>query len=212
MILRYGGPAAVTLCLLTACGGSFPPASASSSTPIDVKADPVQGPAEGVPIELKRGDFTFTVTARASYVIQAEVMSVEDYGSGWNTLLSPVDFALAWGPLTDPAAKEHISYSQSGRWYYYEFDGACPVDQSTIRTHSANVHILPATGELDEAVRAVRAGDRIRLTGRLVSVDGKSEDGQTVWWHSSLTREDEGDGSCEVMWVTEMQRGADVYR
>ena len=62
------------------------------------------------------------------------------------------------------------------------------------------------------AVLTVKEGDRIRLLGFLVNVDGVEESGRKVWWRTSLSRSDEGNHSCEVFWVTEVQEGNKIYR
>ena len=43
---------------------------------------------------------------------------------------------------------------------------------------------------------------RIRLSGQLVRVDG--DDGFT--WSSSLSREDTGNGACELIWIEQLSR------
>ena len=47
----------------------------------------------------------------------------------------------------------------------------------------------------------VREGQLIRLSGHLVQVEG--DDG--FRWVSSRTRDDTGDGACEVIWVEQLQ-------
>lgn len=201
---------------LSACGGSpFSPAptpSASSSGEIDVLGEPLQVGAPWPAFVVVRGEYTFTITPVADFDISAEVASVAHYRSDWNSLLAPVDLALLWGSLTHEEAKDHITYSQSGRWYHYRFDGNSPYDGNFIRLHSGNVHVLPATENLARAVRRIGEGDRVRLRGQLVNVDGVKSDGYRVWWRTSLSREDMGDGSCEVLWVTELCKGGTVYR
>jgi hypothetical protein len=50
----------------------------------------------------------------------------------------------------------------------------------------------------------VRAGDRVRIEGWLV--EATAPDG---WrWRSSLTREDTGNGACELVYVCAIEVGA----
>ncbi len=53
-----------------------------------------------------------------------------------------------------------------------------------------------------EALSDIRKGQRIRLSGQLVRVDG--DNGFT--WSSSLSREDTGNGACELIWVEQLSR------
>ncbi len=59
------------------------------------------------------------------------------------------------------------------------------------------MHLIPARGAVKATLLKARSGDLVRLEGYLVRCEGP--DG--FRWQSSLTREDTGDGSCEVVWV-----------
>ena len=48
------------------------------------------------------------------------------------------------------------------------------------------------------------------LTGFLVAVHG-AKGGQSWDWNSSLSREDRGDGSCEIMYLTRLKTEGRVY-
>ena len=199
------------LIIFAACGRA-PKAVEGIAPEPQVLGEPIQSSANTAAFTLHRDDYDFTITPVASYEIQAEVVSTKRYRSGWNALLSPVDLALAWGEITKPEAIKHISFSQSNRWYHFYYDGESFYDVAFVSRHSANVHILPANENIKDAALSISEGDHIKLTGYLVNVDGKRANGQTVWWRSSQSRDDTGDGSCEVMWVTEIQNGATIYR
>ena len=184
----------------------------TSSGEINVMVDPVQTSTSAPSFTLKAGGYDWTITPQAEYTIHAEVKSVRTYRSGWDSILSPVDFALAWQGLTEAETRDHITYSQRNRWYYYHYSSQSPYDKSYIIRHSANNHILPATENVKRAVLTVKERDRIRLLGFLVNVDGVDESGRKVWWRTSLSRSDEGNHSCEVFWVTEVQEGNKIYR
>ena len=71
-----------------------------------------------------------------------------------------------------------------------------------IETHSANMHFIPGNDAAARALAAVRAGQNIRLRGQLVRVQG--DDGFD--WLSSLSREDTGEGACELIWLEQLER------
>lgn len=48
----------------------------------------------------------------------------------------------------------------------------------------------------------------MRVRGLLVNA--RRDDG--FYWNSSLSREDDGPGACELVWVEEIQIGREVYR
>ncbi|GAI42748.1 unnamed protein product, partial [marine sediment metagenome] len=110
----------------------------TSSGEINVMVDPVQTSTNAPPFTLKAGGYDWTITPQAAYTIHAEVKSVKTYSGGWNSILSPVDLALAWQGLTKAETKDYITYSQRNRWYYYRYSSQSPYDMSYIIRHSAN--------------------------------------------------------------------------
>jgi hypothetical protein len=110
-----------------------------------------------------------------------------------------VDLALGWGPMSDESALERIDISQSGRFYFWHVK-EFPIPRRDIEIHSANMHMIPATAEVERRLLRVRPGQVVALTGYLVEVRGS--DG--FRWRSSLTREDTGNGACELVWVEKL--------
>jgi hypothetical protein len=69
-----------------------------------------------------------------------------------------------------------------------------------VTSHSANTHLIPANDAVRAALKRLRSGEVVHLSGELV--DGKRSDG--AWIKTSLTRVDSGPGSCEVLLVKEV--------
>jgi hypothetical protein len=139
-----------------------------------------------------------TVTPLAGFSLQARVLSREDYSLGAEAKYSPTDLALGWGPMADPAVADRLGISQGGRWYRYQWGSeGPPIAPDQIVRSSANMHMIPADRDVADALAKVRQGDIVHLDGWLVQID--RDDG---WhWRSSTTREDSGDGACEVVYV-----------
>ncbi len=164
------------------------------------------GPVAEIPVQESAGAATlqragYTIEPVASYDVRARVLSIERYRMGREADLSPLDFALGWGPMSDPAVLDRLSISQGDRWYHYRWEGAPPLEPSMMARSSANTHLVPADDSVKNRLLHVRKGEIVRLTGYLINV--KHPDGWT--WRSSLTRDDTGGGSCELMWVTDLQ-------
>ncbi|WP_417445654.1 hypothetical protein [Kangiella sp.] len=139
----------------------------------------------------------FTVTKVANFRIKAKVLSKEGYHFGREANLSPVDLALGWGKMSDESIIEQIQISQSGRFYRWRVD-SFPIPRREIETQSANMHLIPANENVANAIDDVRKGDIIELSGNLVNAVS-DENG---WrWTTSLTRNDTGNGACELIWV-----------
>jgi hypothetical protein len=198
--------------LLPLNGCAQPQASSEIAGSIDISQEPAQSaPVNFGPIIKKAPDSQFTLTAQASYTIAARVKGKEDYiFDEWRSELAPFDLLLVWGKMTDPAADREISYSQSGRWYYYQYSAKFPFDRQYVIEHSSNNHIIPATENLKSALSGLHKNQDILLKGYLVNADGNYKGGK-YWWHTSLSRGDEGDGSCELFYVTRLETNGKVY-
>ena len=141
----------------------------------------------------------FTITALAEYKIKARVLSRNNFSLGRESKLSPVDFALGWGPMSDQTVMDKIKVTQSNRWYHWETE-SFPIPSNQISLNSANVHIIPADDSVADKLDEVYKGSLIEMKGYLVEVN--ASDG---WhWKSSLRRDDTGGGSCELFRVEDL--------
>lgn len=143
----------------------------------------------------------YRITPLQPFSIEARVLGREDYHFDAGAAVSPTDLALGWGPMADPQVLASISIRQSNRWYHWQVE-SFPIPRREIETHSANMHMIPANASVAATLADVRKGQRIRLSGQLVRVDG--DDGFT--WSSSLSREDTGNGACELIWIEQLSR------
>ncbi len=138
----------------------------------------------------------YKITPLESFQIEARVLAAEHYSLGREADLSPVDLALGWGKMSDEAILKDIKISQSNRFYYWRVE-EFPIPRREIETQSANMHMIPADAQIEKILKSIRPGQIVRLSGDLVQVN--ASDG---WhWKSSLTREDTGNGACEIIYV-----------
>ena len=143
----------------------------------------------------------YTITELADFRIKAKVLSKKNYSMGREADLSPTDLALGWGNMSDESILEQIEISQSGRFYRWRV-ASFPVPRREIETSSANMHLIPATDIVESVIKEIRNGDIIELSGSLVKVESDSDDWR---WKSSQTRNDTGNGACELIWVEQLQ-------
>lgn len=157
---------------------------------------PTQTPASPAMPPFRLGNHE--VTPLAGFSLEARVLRREDYRFDRSAAISPTDLALGWGRMAQEQHYKPLSISQSGRWYHYRWgpEGP-PLPLDEIISSSANMHMIPSDEKVAAALSRVRAGQTVRLQGWLVEVRG--DDGWT--WRSSLTRQDSGDGACEVIYV-----------
>lgn len=141
----------------------------------------------------------FHFKALAEYKIKARILSRNNFSVGQESKISPVDFALGWGPMSDQSIIDKIDISQSNRWYRWETE-EYPIPSSQIALNSANVHIIPKDENVKEKLDEVYKGSLVEMKGYLVEIT--KDDG---WhWTSSLRRDDTAGGACELFWVEEL--------
>lgn len=159
-------------------------------------AAPVQGNTQAAGFQFKG----YELQPLQDFSIDARVLASERYRSGRESDLSPVDLALGWGPMSDSAVLDKVRISQSGRFYHWRVD-ELPIPRQDIERSSANMHMIPADDAIASQLKALRPGQTVRIEGWLV--EARAADG---WrWRSSLTREDTGGGSCELVFVRALQ-------
>jgi len=164
-------------------------------------SDPVQVNLEnGQTINISGDEGLVPITILATYSVEAVVKSKNrmwDYPAQ----VSRYDLALAWGSLNNEAIDRYISYSQSSRFYYYQWKPGITVSPEYIGNHSANVHLIHSDKKILREIQGIGKGDHIKLGGYLVKVNFPNGS-----WTSSLTRTDSGNGACEIIYVTDVEQ------
>lgn len=157
-----------------------------------VEQEPLQAPSTAAVFTIHE----FEVTPRAHYDIEARVLAVERYKTDGGARLSPIDFAVGWGPMSDSAVLDHFRVTQGARFFTIYPDQQA-IDLRTALRGAANMHLIPASGRIKDQLEAVRPGHIVHLQGFLVNISGPN--GYT--WNTSLTRSDTGAGACELFYV-----------
>lgn len=162
-------------------------------------SEPLQIRVDNAPV-VRLGEHT--MRPLAAFALEARVLGREDYRFDPGAKVSPTDLALGWQRMADQAVYERLDISQGGRWYRYRWgaDGP-PIPVREIVRSSANMHLVPADDAVADAIDDVREHQTVRLKGWLVEIN--RDDGSQ--WRSSLSREDSGDGACELIYVCEFE-------
>ena len=147
-----------------------------------------------------RDDFEYKghrIVPLASFAIRARVLATEHYSLDAGAKLSPVDLALGWKRMADPAVYVPLNITQGSRWYRYTWQTQPPIPPAEIIESSANMHMIPANPAVQNVLEGASEGDYILIKGLLVEAHGANG-----WkWRSSLSRTDSGMGSCELIYV-----------
>jgi hypothetical protein len=138
----------------------------------------------------------YQITPLASYDIDGVVLSTEPYRLGRESEISPIDFAVAWGSMSDQAIIDQIHFAQGNRFLRFS-EPRLALSADEMNSHVANMHLIPATPEIASQFKTAVHGQIVTMSGYLVRVD--AQDG--FHWVSSMSRTDRGAGACELMWV-----------
>src|SRR4030095_732140 len=134
----------------------------TQESPIQADVPPRALPAQG----------DFRLTGGAHYSIRARVLETKQYFAGPQAKLAPYDVALGWGRMSDQAIMDQLSISLGNRFFFYRWQGRAPIPQSEIVRNAANNHLIPAGSSIRAAIRKLRVGQIVELSGWLVDVEG----------------------------------------
>ena len=137
------------------------------------------------------------ITSAAEYHLRGRVLGTKRYRSGPQADLVPVDVAVGWGRMSDQSVIDGLGISMSNRFYFYEWQDVPPIPQEEIQVSSANNHVIAANDDVRKVISGLRVGQIVTMNGFLVKANGP--EGRT--WNSSLTRQDTGNGACELFYV-----------
>jgi hypothetical protein len=154
------------------------------------------------PLTFVRPDYTWRLHPRAGYQIAARVLQSTSYDD-WQAGFSPLDLALGWGVMSDPAVDRWVEVRQQDRWYFYQKQKDSPLSLADISESSANVHIIPANESVAAVIQALQPNDIVTMEGKLVDVE-VDRAGEFFHFQTSLTRLDTDENSCEIFYVEQV--------
>lgn len=138
----------------------------------------------------------------ASFQATARVLAITPYLDGAAGELAPYDVAVGWGPLAQEVVLEKLAFSQKDRFMHWRYwTERPPVSEREIITHTANIHVIPADAALLEKLRRLKVGAVVKMEGDLVEARHPRAEHP---WRSSLSREDTGEGACELLYLREL--------
>lgn len=170
---------------------------------INSSADPVQksadifstsfGTASGADVSL------FSDT---SYSVSAKVESITAYDDSMGETV-PYDLLLSWGTLARDDIGSQLKWEQADR--HGTVSGSLSevgqgIDADYVISHVSNSHVIAANQSIAGALDTIKAGDVVRIDGRLVDIR-MVEGNQVYTVTSSKSRTDQGDGACEIIYV-----------
>lgn len=150
-----------------------------------------------------------SIVPKAEYKITARVASKKRYYDGAGDLAN-YDYALVWGKYANTDYMKKVKYRQNSRWFLFQTSDTT-LSVSDILRNSANTHLIASNKNINKAIKKVKKNSIVSLEGYLVYVKWDSKHSHNITWNSSLTREDSGDGACEILYVTKIYYKNKVY-
>lgn len=156
----------------------------------------------------------------AEYDIKWKVISVKDYA--WTDIekwLWPRDFVLWRWKMSRQEIIDKFHRNDMRNRFIYAYVPTENIDRFdkefwwdikhgdrwTVRTQFSNNHPIPANKKIRRLMKKIKEWDVVRLQWYLVYAHR-----ETKQWlrkrHSSMSRDDRGDHSCEVIYVTDITR------
>lgn len=176
-----------------------------------VLEEPVQTPlVDEEPITFFRDGFQYALTPVAQYDMSALVVHHLNYNK-WYSLSRvdkafEIDLCVMWGKNVAERAYTipSLSIKQDFRFCIYRFSGAERVYGDAF----ANNHLIATDPRVVKTIHHIRAGDQVRLEGKLVHVSAQrigapkgTYEPSNPSWRTSTIRTDSGAGACEVLYV-----------
>lgn len=157
---------------------------------------------EPLQVNLQSNEISPGVFELASFSAKVLVLGRKDYPldkADVLSVVSPIDLAVAWGEAAKPVSRKAVQLSQADRRYEWRArvsDMEKP-GVGDFTALSGNWHMMPADERILSEMQKVNKDHVVSLDGLLVQVyftDG-------TFYKSSLSRNDTGDGACEIILV-----------
>jgi hypothetical protein len=168
--------------------------------------EPIQVPYNGID-DLQIGSIDAEVDLNYSYEISGKVVATFKYlPITTGNRMSPMDVGIVWGDLIDEENLKHIKWHETGtRFLHWETkDGTWYQEFGSVEGLYSNNHLVPSNNKAKNMIKKIKRGDYIKITGYLVDIFWE-ERNRSYSWHSSITRNDQGDGACELIYVTDVK-------
>jgi len=173
----------------------------------NIHDEPKQARVGGKPQDIRVNGVDYRLHPRYAYELSGLVVSLHDSDTwwdyahkAWNDNVNVVDLCVVWG-----------ENAASGIYHYIEFwndQWTCSFQSKSSEAWNAfdmkeasNNHMVTDDPAVAKALRAVRIGDQIRVTGYLVDYTTFKNGSPMGTRVSSEVRTDTGNGACEVLFV-----------
>lgn len=167
--------------------------------------DPEQRLTEKKPFVSQVGDERYLIEPKFSYELQGVVVSYHDsdafgdiwHHSRWRDFLNVRDLCVVWGDNVASGVYRDMQFKNDSWtcWAYW------PDRETGLRfrfNQLSNNHLLADKPDVKRVLMSARPGDHVKFKGYLASYSNPANGFQRG---TSTTREDNGNGACETVYV-----------
>lgn len=172
--------------------------------------DPLQTPLKSKPpFDVKENGITYIITPHFNYTLSGMIVSKKDHDSGlitslhrrWKDYLNTADICLIWGKNLDINLADFEFWNRQFTCFYQTYD------REALKTFDgqrlSNNHLLVQDDYLRKQILRLNVGDVVTLRGWLSDYKNLETGGKRT---TSTIRTDTGNGACETIWVTDVER------
>lgn len=141
----------------------------------------------------------FTLKPKARIAFRGRVLSIKKYYFDTFADLTKTDVVFSWKAMSDERNLKTLMVRQEDRSFYWEMTKP-PISRQNMWKQAANMHLIGPTEEMRDKINSLRKGQVVKIEGFLVNAE--SSKGWTL--KTSLSRDDIGDGSSELVWINKM--------
>lgn len=167
--------------------------------------EPIQDAVKVNPFTQDYKGYEYSISPKYSYDIYGLVVSYFDYDSFFNILHkndpgNARDFCVIWGENIENNVYKKVKFRSSEFACFWKKGP----DSKFSGLSLSNNHLIPANTKIKALLKKVNIGDQIHVKGYLADYSISKNKEQIGTRQTSITRSDEGDGACEIIYVTDL--------
>ena len=169
---------------------------------------PIQKEASGEKEKIIIGGKEITIEKLYSYEVSGRVVQTYEYkdyyyGDETYNTIAKKDVGIVWGNLVQDDILKNIKFSMNGarflKYTYRRGDWEKKLS-SPIKKLCSNNHLISNDETITSLIKQIKKNDYIKISGYLINAYWDNS-----YLTTSISRDDEGNGACEVVYVTDIK-------
>lgn len=169
---------------------------------------PIQKEASGEKEKIIIGGKEITIEKLYSYEVSGRVVQTYEYkdyyyGDETYNTIAKKDVGIVWGNLVQDDILKNIKFSMNGaRFLKYTYRRGAWEKKlgSPIKKLCSNNHLISNDETITSLIKQIKKNDYIKISGYLINAYWDNS-----YLTTSISRDDEGNGACEVVYVTDIK-------